>query len=85
MAAETRSYSAIRGGAMMKSIFRCRRASASRMACFASNSRGRLRTPRAFSAGETASTMVLSERVSSATSSRAFSGSSPRATHSTEA
>ena len=70
---------------MMKSYRRLSRASASRTACFASNSRGRLGTPSAFRAGDTARQMVLSDRLSSATSSRAASGSSPRATHSTEA
>ncbi len=56
-----------------------------RMRSFASNSLGRLGTPMAFRAGDTARQMVLSVRLSSATNRFAVSGSRPRATHSTEA
>ena len=83
--AEMRSYSAMRGVAMIQSSFvRCA-ASYSRIFSFASNRRGREGTPLAFRDGDTARQMVLSDRDGSATRRSAFSGSRPRFTHSTEA
>ena len=67
------------GAASMRSALTARNRS------FASNSRGRPGSPQALSDGETARQMVLSVRVSSATTRFVVSGSSPRATHSTDA
>ena len=53
--------------------------------CTTSNSRARPAMPYAFNDGETARQIVFSVRAASATTRFVFSGSSPRAAHSTDA
>ena len=78
-------YFCIRGGAMIKGISCPVESSRRRTVCLTSKRRGRPGMPKAFREGETARQMVLSVRVSSATTRLVHRGSIPLATHSTEA